>query len=665
MLIELPINPGIAKDNSELLAEGQWIDCDWMRFRNINGRSQPEVMNGYQSLVSTTFTGSARGVHAWGTLAGIGVMTFGTESNVYAISEGLLWNISPFRLSGTIANVARTDSGTPTITINHASHGLVTGDTVYLYNPTTFGGVILGAEMTTTVGGRDATNNSRIISISEPGHTMAGGERVIISGSGALGGIPAASINKTHTVNVESTANFYIGVDTVATSTASNTDGITYKHMYKYTATRIDDNNYSVVSRTGNATSTVYGAGGVINYEFEYSPGSATSTVNDKARIWFFSDFGEFGVANYRNGILYQWNNVPSQRMSAIAATDAPQESLAHMVTPERFLMTLGTEDQSTSTFDPMRIAWASQETGFTTGGWTAAATNTAGDFRLAEGSTIINGVSMPFVSLVWTDTALYQIQFVESLDTVYRQVLVGTSCGLIGPHAFARAGDRGQVYWLSPTQEFMMWQGGAPIIISCPVRDWFFTNLAAGTEDFIHACENEKYDEIAWYFQDTADSSVYRYAAYNYSEGHWTIGSVPVTAIYSRGVFSYPIGLHVNGSVHDHDRGDTANGSALNAYIESGFTDFQNGDNLMMARRYVPDMDNVTGNVRVTVKHKNWPNATATALTIGAFTSTTEKIDFRATARYMAMRFDFTSTSSAGRFGKILVDAMPVGSKR
>lgn len=665
MLIELPINPGIAKDNSELLAEGQWVDCDWMRFRNINGRAQPEVMNGYQSLVSTTFSGLARGVHAWGTIDSVGVMAFGTNTKAYAISEDLLWDITPLRASGTLTNRVSTTQGAATMTISHTAHGLTTGDIAYLQSVTAVGNLVLGGDTQNPVGNLFTTANSRVITITEAGHSMLGSDRLIIAGANATGGVPAAKINTTHTVNVVDANKCYIATDTVATSTDTDNGSRTYKILHGHSVTVVNANEYSVQHRTGTANATDGPGGGTLTYEYERSPGSATSTVTDLARIWFWSNFGEIGVANYRNSILYEWSNVPSQRMTAIAATDAPQQSLAHMVTPERFIMALGTEDQATSTFDPLRIAWASQEAGFTTGGWTASATNTAGDFRLAEGSKIINGVAMPFVSLVWTDTALYQIQFIESLDTVYRQVLVGTSCGLIGPHAFARAGDRGQVYWLSPTQEFMMWQGGAPITIPCPVRDWFFTNLAAGTEEFIHAAENEKYDEIAWYFQDTADSTVYRYAAYNYSEGHWTIGSVPVTAIHPRGVFDYPIGLHVNGTIHEHDRGQTADGSALNAYIESGFTDFQNGENFMMARRYVPDMDNVTGDVRVTVKHKNWPNATATALTIGAFTSSTEKIDFRATGRYMALRFDFTSTSSAGRFGKIIVDAMPVGSKR
>lgn len=667
-LIELPIKPGIVKDTSELLAEGRWIDCDQMRFRNVGGKSQPEVKGGYTALFGDTFTGTARGIHAWGTQIGIDVLAFGTESDCYAISEDILWDITPLRLSGSLTAKASVSTGDATITINHGSHGLQTGDTVYLHSTTlqADAGISLGGTTSFTTGTRNSTNNSRVVTIIENGHTMADGERVIISGATvAVGGIPTASINKTHTVNVASSNTFYIGTDTVATSTGGDSSNITYKFMYRYTATVIDANNYSVEARTGTSTFTGSNLGGIITYDYEYSPGSATSTINDLARIWFWSNFGDVGIANYRNSILYQWSNVPSERMTAVAATDAPQENLAHMVTPERFLMALGSEDAATSTFDPMRVAWAKIEGGLTTNDWTPTSTNSAGDFRLAEGSKIINGIAVPFVSLVWTDTALYQLQYIESLDTVYRPTLVGTGCGLIGPHAFARAGDSGQVYWLSPTQEFMMWQGSAPITIQCPVRDWFFDNLASAGEEFIHASVNEKYNEVVWYYPDATDSSIYRYAALNYSELHWSVGTLPVTAMQARGVFDYPIGLHIDGTVHEHEKGLTANGSSLAAYVESGYIDIGEGDNLLMFRRYAPDHSNLTGNVQVTVKSKNWQSQTATSLVIGSFDSTTEKIDFRVTARYVAVRFDFTSTSSSGRLGRIMFDAMPVGSRR
>ena len=673
-LIELPIKPGIVKDNSELLSEGRWIDGDHMRFRNVGGKPQAEVTGGYSALFSDTFSGTARGAHAWASQTGIDVLAFGTNTKCYAISEDFLWDITPLRLRGYKTDAASTQAGSATITITHTEHGVVTGDTVYLYAADVISGLRVGLDFPGVTGNLNTTANSRIISVTETAHGMSDGDRLIIEGAVDVGGVGGDAIsqvvpmpppyNIVHTLNVTGANTFSFATGTVATSTDSQGAG-NYKGLIAYTATKVDANNYTIQAKSGTATSTVALSGGLFLYEYEYSPGSATSTVTDLVRIWFWSNFGDVGIANHRNSILYQWSNVPSERMTAVAATDAPQENLAHMVTPERFLMALGTEDATTSTFDPMRVAWAKIEGGLTTNDWTPASTNSAGSFRIAEGSKIINGIAMPFVSLVWTDTALYQLQYIESLDVVYRPNLVGTGCGLIGPHAFARAGDSGQVYWLSPTQEFMMWQGGAPITIQCPVRDWFFTNLASGGEEFIHACVNEKFNEVVWYFPDAADSDVVRYAALNYSELHWTIGTLPVSAMQARGVFDYPIGLHLDGTVHEHEKGLTANGSSLAAYVKSGYMDMGEGENLLMFRRFAPNMSNLTGNVQVTVYSKNWQSQTETGLVIGSFDSTTEKIDFRVTARYVAVRFDFTSTSSSGRFGKILFDVMPVGSRR
>ena len=55
-LIELPIKPGVVRDNSFLLSESRWIDADKVRFRRVGGRSQPETINGYEDLTEETLS---------------------------------------------------------------------------------------------------------------------------------------------------------------------------------------------------------------------------------------------------------------------------------------------------------------------------------------------------------------------------------------------------------------------------------------------------------------------------------------------------------------------------------------------------------------------------------------------------------------------------------
>ena len=66
---------------------------------------------------------------------------------------------------------------------------------------------------------------------------------------------------------------------------------------------------------------------------------------------------------------------------------------------------------------------------------YTATAINSAGDFRLQDGTKIIGALKAKETILVWTDNALYTMKFIGAPFTFgFEQV--GTNCGLIGKNA-------------------------------------------------------------------------------------------------------------------------------------------------------------------------------------------------------------------------------------
>ena len=688
MRIELPINPGVIKDNSALLSEGRWVDADKIRFRNVSGRSHPEVVGGFEDLTAQTFLGKARGIHAWERLDGAKPIVLATNVAVYVYHEAYLWNITPVRASGTVSNALDTTDTDATVTVNHTSHGVTDGSYVYLRNASTVGGVDLGASGTLSANSIRTSEGSKTLIVTETAHGLSSHDRVTFASATAVGGVAAGNINTTHTIVVLDADTFSITQATAATSDATGGGTPTWTGLKARAATYVDANSFTVEADSA-ATSTVSGGGGTLTYEYALNSGRETTTAQAgystgtygsgyyslpssesdlRARVWTVNNFGEDMVANYRNSVLYRWQGVPSQKMTALdtsAVSDAPQENLSHMVTPERFLMALGTEDAATSTFDPMRCAFAKIEGGFTSNDWTPASTNSAGGFRLAEGSKIIGGVPMPFVSLVWTDTALYQLQYFPDVDVVYRPTLIGTGCGLIGPNAFARGGDSGQVFWLSSSREFMMWQGGVPLTIQCPVRDFFFDNLADSQEDLIYAGVNEKFNEVWWFYPDRDNNENARYVVFNYSELHWTIGTFDITAWQTRGVDEFPVACHADGTLKAHEKGDSDNGSAFSAYIESAPMDLQEGDNILCIRRYIPDLANFAGGLKLTLKHRMWPQGDETTEEVGTIGASTTKLDFRVTARQIAVRFDWTSNPTRGRLGRLAFDVVPTGARR
>ena len=80
--------------------------------------------------------------------------------------------------------------------------------------------------------------------------------------------------------------------------------------------------------------------------------------------------------------------------------------------------------------------------------------------------------------------------------------------------------------------------------------------------------------------------------------------------------------------------------------------------------RRVIPDFLAQTGDARVTLNLRDFPNDTAASSTLGPFTITsgTQKIDTRARAREISLKIENTSTSQFWKLGTFRIDYQPDG---
>ena len=109
---------------------------------------------------------------------------------------------------------------------------------------------------------------------------------------------------------------------------------------------------------------------------------------------------------------------------------------------------------------------------------------------------------------------------------------------------------------------------------------------------------------------------------------------------------------------------------TAITASIESGDFDIGaqglNGDGefMMKIRRVIPDFLTQTGDARITLNLRDFPNDTAASSTLGPFTiaSGTQKIDTRARARSISLKIDNTSTGQFWKLGTFRIDYQPDG---
>ena len=74
MIQKYLFNPGIFREGTEYDAEGGWFDCNLVRFR----AGRPEKIGGWQKLIDTAYSGTARALHNWIQTNGTKTLGLGT-----------------------------------------------------------------------------------------------------------------------------------------------------------------------------------------------------------------------------------------------------------------------------------------------------------------------------------------------------------------------------------------------------------------------------------------------------------------------------------------------------------------------------------------------------------------------------------------------------------
>ena len=90
-----------------------------------------------------------------------------------------------------------------------------------------------------------------------------------------------------------------------------------------------------------------------------------------------------------------------------------------------------------------MLIRWSQQDDPNI---WIPTSTNTAGFQRLTDGSRLISATRSRGAVLIWSDTAMYQMQLVGA-PLVFGFTQLGAKCGSAGLHATVDV--NGTAYWM------------------------------------------------------------------------------------------------------------------------------------------------------------------------------------------------------------------------
>ena len=597
-LTKLQFTAGINKEMTDLMDKGGWADGNLVRFR----KGLPEKIGGWTKAVTNSYLGTGRALLAWVDLDYTKYIGLGTTFKYYVNAGSDYFDVTPIRATTTNGIVFAATNGSATITATDDAHGAVVNDFV------TFSGAV------------------------------------------SLGGaITAAVLNQEYQVTAVPNANTFTFT---ATATANGSDtgngGSGADAAYQ-----INVGLDVYVPSTGWGAGT-WGAG-------TWGSASALSQTG-QLRLWSHDAFGEDLIINPRAGGVYYWDESSGTSARAVAISDlsganlAPTKGLQTIVSDiDRHVIILGADpivgSARSGAIDPLLIAFSDQES---VTDWDPTATNTAGSLRLSSGSQIVGGLRSRQEILIWTDTALYSMQFIGAPFT-FGLNLVNENVGLISPNGMINAPDG--VYWMA-RDGFYTYSGSVKRLV-CSVLNYVLDDIN-NTQSFkTLAFTNREFNEVGWFYVSSSSEEIDSYVTYNYLEGAWSIGKLSRTAWMDDGVFEKPraTGKDSDGDnyLYIHESTDDDDGLPMdNVFIESGDIDIEEGNQLAFISRIIPDVKffgttPTDGQINFVLKTRNFPGESLTTNSTNNITSTTQQSFTRARGRQLVLRVQSDDDANTG----------------
>jgi hypothetical protein len=600
-LKKILFKPGTNQENTRYTNENGWYISEKVRFR----QGTPEKIGGWQRISPYTFQGICRFLWNWVTLSFDNLLAVGTNLKFYIERGGVYNDITPIRETATLTNPFTTNitSGTANrVLVTDASHGGKTGDFVTFSGASAVGGLTLNgnyqiANVTTNT--YTITASSNATSVATGGGTVTAKYEINVGpalqgavigwGSGGWGmGGWGTGVAGTERLRLWDAQNW--GEDLVF--------GYRGGPLYYWDATNgVTTRGVALNSIGGNvsftsASPTVVTFASVLLSEGTAVKFATTGTMPSgvTAGTTYYLRNVDGATANISASPTGALVNAASTGSDVYVSelVDVPSKQNGLIVSDtSRFLLLFGTTAYGSAVLDPMLIRWGNQES---VTDFVPAATNQAGSLRLSHGSQIISELQTRQEILVWTDSALYSLQYLGP-PFVWGSQLLGDNISIVGPNATAVAS--GVVYWMG-VDKFYTYNGRVQTL-RCDLRRYVFSDINVSQLDQIFAGTNEGFNEVWWFYCSTNSTVVDKYVVYNYAEDIWYYGTMGRTAWLDSGLRNYPEAATYNYNVVDHEYGvddnTTGTATAIEAYIESAEFDIEDGQNFGFVWRMVPDL--------------------------------------------------------------------------
>ena len=607
-LQKVVFKPGVNRENTRYCNEGGWYESDKVRFR----QGTPEKIGGWTQYSSQTYQGVCRLLWNWVDLSNTIYLAVGTNLKFYITYGGLYYDITPIRSTVTLpnnpitTNSSTNSAGYTTVTITTtAAHGAIVGDFVKISGATAVASVTVSGEYQIINVG-SATTFKIVVSGTATGTTTTGGGASATAifqvnvgpafqspysgwGSGTWGQYGTTWGNSgTSNTSIQLWNAYNFGENLLFGPRGA---GLYYWKPASGTSTP-----GILLSSLGGAVTFTNASPTVVTYTIPLTEGTAVqfnttgsmpSGVTAGVTYYLFNVQGVTANLLDSGGAVVNTSSTGSScYISNLVDVPVKQDYIIVSDT-SRFAIVFGCNDYGSTTLDPMLIRWSDQENPYE---WTPDATNQAGSIRLSHGSQIQTAIQTRQEIVIFTDQAIYSMQYVGA-PYYWKTQLLGDNISVMGQNAAALAS--GIVYWMGK-EKFYMYDGRVQTL-DCDLRKFIFNSLNQSQNQQVYSSTVEAFNEVWWFYCSGTNTTMDSYVVYNYLEKVWYYGKMGRTAWIDSGLYVSPIGATVNNRLVYQESGvddnETGTPAAIDAYISSSEFDIGDGHNFAFVWRILPDL--------------------------------------------------------------------------
>lgn len=609
-LQKIVLKSGVNRENTRYTNEGGYYESNLVRFR----QGAPEKIGGWVRVSANTFLGICRSLWNWVTLAGANLVGVGTESKFYIEQTGAYYDITPVGLTRLLtANPITTFNGLSTVTITDAVYHPSIGDYIIFSGATTVNNITLNGQYrvtalpssttyqvtaTTTAnangsGGGALIYAAYLLHIGDPISVSALGWGAETWSSGNWGGLGSVS---QPTLKLWTQYNFGENLLLGPKQGAMYYwDATVAPTLLAPTTITISNGSPALVTLTSNTTVSLPNGTAIM---FETTGALPTPLAPFTVYYVKYLTPTTFNLSATYNGVNIntgsagsgvQTISIRAIPVSALAGASAVPLIQTTLIVSDanRFTFCFGTNDYGSTTYDPMVIRWSDQES---VTNWTPAITNQAGSLRLSHGSAIQAVLQSRQEILVFTDAAVYSLQYLGP-PYVWGSQLLSDNISIVNVNAATYS--NGVAYWMGQ-DKFYKYDGRVQTL-RCDLRQFIYGDINRAQFGQIFASTNEGFNEVWWFYCTQNSSTVDRYVVYNYAEDIWYYGSLARTAWLDSALRNYPIAATYSNNLVYHENGvdDATNGTPLpiDASITTSQFDIGDGHNYAFVWRMLPDL--------------------------------------------------------------------------